>query len=100
MAGLQQYNFFPTDLFYPRPPPSLPPAAVVPVKPPKQETCTDLHLQSQPRGVVSVPPSNSSALVISHKAKSPVQVDKKLSPPWTDPLSLLSWVADEEGSDA
>ncbi|XP_028761400.1 uncharacterized protein LOC114719988 [Neltuma alba] len=97
MAGLQQYNFFPTDLLYPRPPPSVAPA-VLPLQPPKQETCSDLHLQNQTRSFVNVPPS-TSALVASQKAQSSFEVDKKLSQLSTDPLSLLFWVAEEEGSD-
>ncbi|XP_028761399.1 uncharacterized protein LOC114719987 [Neltuma alba] len=99
MAGLQQYNFFPTDLLYPRRPPSVAPA-VIPLQPPQQETSSDLHLQNQPTSFVNVPPSASSALVSSHKAQSPFHADKKRSKLSTDPLSFLFRAAEEEASDA
>nr|KYP73666.1 hypothetical protein KK1_006313 [Cajanus cajan] len=89
MAGLQQYNFFPTDFFYPRPHPSPSTSetasakpTVVPMQTPKEET----NQQRQQRTpMIKVPPP-SHAVVLKPKTQSPF--DKKLS---THSMKPLSW---------
>ncbi|KAF7804044.1 uncharacterized protein G2W53_043155 [Senna tora] len=87
MAGLQQYNFFPTDLLYPRHPQPSSNPIVLPLQTPKPETT--LHNQSTT--FVKAPPS-SSALVSTQKQKSQVSS--------TNPLSWLILVDQEDASDA
>lgn len=95
MAGLQQYNFFPTDLLYPRPQPqeaSTKPT-VLPLQTPNTQDHTQ-HQQQQPR--TNVNPSRS-ALVYSQKNHSLAAVDNNnVSKFSSDPLSWLLWITENE----
>ncbi|KAJ1385182.1 hypothetical protein SESBI_41874 [Sesbania bispinosa] len=94
MAGLQQYNFFPTDFFYPRPSPSAettsvkPTPTVVPMETPKGE------IQNHPQSVIKVPPPKHALVCTSKTHQYPI--DKKLSKLSTKPHSLLAWMEEEE----
>ncbi|CAJ2671584.1 hypothetical protein L195_g044709 [Trifolium pratense] len=99
MAGLQQYNFFPTDLFYPRPQPQQSTASptVLPIKTPNTEDLPQTQQQQQPaRNMIKATPSTSS-LVYTHKTQSFGVVDNnntsKLS---TNPFSLMVWMDQED----
>ncbi|KAI4348638.1 hypothetical protein L6164_009340 [Bauhinia variegata] len=96
MAGLQQYNFFPTDLLYPRPQPqasavSLESASASASGFPLQTTNrADQNQQQQLRGLVMVsPPSAASALVYNQRRQS-----KFPASAW------LTWVEEKEGTDS
>ncbi|CAL0310102.1 unnamed protein product [Lupinus luteus] len=99
MAGLQQYNFFPTDLFYPRPKPqpSSNPTVVVPLKNPN--TIEDKNQQQQqqplPRSMVKVTPSSSPLVYIHKRQQSLTRVHNKIS---KFPLSLVVFMDHEEDS--
>ncbi|KAE9590684.1 hypothetical protein Lal_00023001 [Lupinus albus] len=101
MAGLQQYNFFPTDLFYPRskPQPSSNPTVVIPLQNPNT-TIEDKNQQQQslPRSMVKVNPCSSPPLYIHKRQQSLSRVHKKVS------KFPLSWVVfmdqDQEDSKA
>ncbi|XP_028766660.1 uncharacterized protein LOC114724472 [Neltuma alba] len=91
MAGLQQYNFFPTDLFYPRPQPSsssLESASVkpssLPLKSPDVEISQDLRLQERPKKK----PQQPSEYALLHNLK------KKQSKYSINPLSLAVFIED------
>ncbi|WJX83687.1 hypothetical protein P8452_66331 [Trifolium repens] len=100
MAGLQQYNFFPTDLFYPRPQPQQSTASptVLPLKTPNStEDLPQTQQKQQPaRTMIKSTPSTSS-LVYTHKTQSFGVVDNnntsKLS---TNPFSLMVWMDQED----
>ncbi|GAU17924.1 hypothetical protein TSUD_330480 [Trifolium subterraneum] len=100
MAGLQQYNFFPTDLFYPRPQPQQSTASptVLPLKTPNTEDLPQTQQQQQQpaRTIIKATPSTSS-LVCTHKTQSFGVVDNnntsKLS---TNPFSLMVWMDQED----
>ena len=99
MAGLQQYNFFPTDLFYPRPQPSVnldSKAVVIPLKTPTVEinNVEDIQIQNQQK----LP--KSSALVYNQKSSSVIQVEKEKSEFYKKSLSWLRWYEDEESSES
>ncbi|KAL2326027.1 hypothetical protein Fmac_025085 [Flemingia macrophylla] len=70
MAGLQQYNFFPTDFFYPRSHPSQDNASVkpmvVPMQTPKEDSKQQQPQQQRSRMII-VPPLPSHALVSTPK---------------------------------
>ncbi|KAK7411196.1 hypothetical protein VNO78_02628 [Psophocarpus tetragonolobus] len=90
MAGLQQYYFFPTDFFYPRPQPSTSTLEtssvqqnVVPLQTIKEETKKNNQKQ---RMIIAPPPSH--ALVLTPKEKGQSFFDKKLS---THSTKILSW---------
>ena len=99
MAGLQQYYFFPTDFFYPRPHPSdatLETASsgkptVIPSQTPNGE---NQDQQQQPRSMIKVPPAATQALVCAPKRHSPI--DKKLSKLSAKPLSYMVWSGEED----
>jgi len=100
MAGLQQYNFFPTDLFYPRPQPQQSTASpnVLPLQTPNSEDLQQTQQQNQPaRNMIKATPSTSS-LVYTHKAQSFGVVDNNISKFSLDPLSLMVWM-DQEGQE-
>ncbi|KAJ1415788.1 hypothetical protein SESBI_17850 [Sesbania bispinosa] len=89
--ALQQYNFFPTDFFYPRPQPSSPPTLetssanpkpkAVPLQTPKRENQNQQHM------IKVYPPTH--ALVCN-----PSLTDKKLFKLSTKPLSLAEQESD------
>ncbi|QCD96996.1 hypothetical protein DEO72_LG6g1706 [Vigna unguiculata] len=92
MAGLQQYNFFPTDLLYPRPQPqqASPKTTVLPLKNPNPQDHThqQQHHQQQPR--------TTSALVYTQNKESLVAVHNNVSKFASDPLSWLLLVIEED----
>ncbi|RDX62128.1 hypothetical protein CR513_59571, partial [Mucuna pruriens] len=97
MAGPQQYNFFPTDFFYPRPQPSaatLETASckptVVPLQTPKE---TQNQKQHRTRMIIVPPPTH--ALVLKPKRQS--LFHKKPSTFSVKPLSWALPLAEEEG---
>ncbi|KAJ7976694.1 hypothetical protein O6P43_006443 [Quillaja saponaria] len=101
MAGLQ-YNFFPTDFFYPRPKMSTLDAAaqkaIVPLETQKKEI-TENHEQQhqQSRSFVKVPQS----LVYNQKQ---IEFDKKIhgkdSNLSANSLPFLVWITEREDSDS
>ncbi|KAG4927817.1 hypothetical protein JHK85_054303 [Glycine max] len=93
MAGLQQYNFFPTDLLYPRPQPqqASPKPTVLPLQTPNVQD----HTQPQQPPRTNATPS-TSAVLSSQKGHSIAAVDNKLSKFSSDPLSCLLWITDDE----
>lgn len=101
MAGLQQYNFFPTDLFYPRPQPQQSTASptVLPLKAPNSEDHpqTQQQQQQQPARIMIKSTPSTSSLVFTHKTRSFGVVDNnntsKLS---TNPFSLMVWMDQED----
>jgi len=99
MAGLQQYNFFPTDLFYPRPQPQQSTASpnVLPIQTPNSEDLPQTQQQQNqpPRSMIKVNPSTSS-LVYTHKTHSFGVVDNNISKFSLDPLSLMVWMDQED----
>lgn len=96
MAGLQQYNFFPTDLLYPRPQPqqSSTKPTVLPVQTPNAED------QQQPsRSMIKATPASASSVVLhSQKMQSIGVVDNKVSKFYADPLSWMVWEEEDEVS--
>ncbi|KAJ7976693.1 hypothetical protein O6P43_006442 [Quillaja saponaria] len=101
MAGLQ-YNFFPTDFFYPRPKTSSLDAAaqksIVPLQTQKKEITENHEQQHQQSGsLVKVPQS----LVCNQKQ---IGFDKKIhgkdSNLSTNSLPFLVWITEEDGSDS
>ncbi|KAK7396207.1 hypothetical protein VNO78_17043 [Psophocarpus tetragonolobus] len=93
MAGLQQYNFFPTDLLYPRPQPqqASPKPTVLPLQTPNVQDHTQHH--QQPSRTNATTPS-TSALSYSQKPHSLAALDNnKLS---SDPLSWLLWMTEDD----
>ncbi|XP_061363005.1 uncharacterized protein LOC133306680 [Gastrolobium bilobum] len=105
MAGLQQYNFFPTDLFYPRPKPqtsSVKPT-VLPLQTPNVEDVhpQTQHQQQQPhRSMIKATPSSSSssssAVVYSQKRQSQSLGGVKVSKFSPNPLSWVVWMTEDE----
>ncbi|KAK2416770.1 hypothetical protein QL285_039137 [Trifolium repens] len=101
MAGLQQYNFFPTDLFYPRPQPQQSTASptVLPLKTPNstEDLPQTQQKQQPPRTMIKSTPSTSS-LVYTRKIQSFGAVDNNLSKLSPYPFSLMVWMdqMDEE----
>ncbi|KAK7244483.1 hypothetical protein RIF29_39306 [Crotalaria pallida] len=99
MAGLQQYNFFPTDLFYPKPQPSSNNnPTVLPLQIPNNtEDKNQQQQQQQPRSMVKASP-----LVYTHKRQQTLsRVDGKVSKfPTNNKLSWVLWLDQEEGSEA
>jgi hypothetical protein len=100
MAGLQQYNFFPTDLFYPRPQPQQSTASptVLPLKTPNStEDLPQTQPKQQPaRTMIKSTPSTSS-LVFTHKTQSfGVVDDNNTSNLSTNPFSLMVWMDQED----
>ncbi|CAJ2671585.1 hypothetical protein L195_g039640 [Trifolium pratense] len=94
MAGLQQYNFFPTDLFYPRPQPTASPT-VLPLKTPNTEDLPQTQQPQKPaKNMIKSTPSTSS-LVYAHKIQSFGVVDNKLSKLSPYPFSLMVWMDQE-----
>ncbi|CAJ1913597.1 unnamed protein product [Sphenostylis stenocarpa] len=94
MAGLQQYNFFPTDLLYPRPQPqqASPKPTVLPLQTPNSQDHT--HHQQPPR--TNATPS-TSALVYTQKNQSLAAVDNNKIPKFSsDPLSWVLWITEDE----
>ncbi|CAL0310611.1 unnamed protein product [Lupinus luteus] len=104
MAGLQQYNFFPTDFFYPppKPQPSSNPT-LIPLQTPNSEDKNQQpqsQPQPQPENMVKATPSSSS-LVYAHKAqKSLGRVDNKVPKFPTNPLSWVVWMDQDEDLEA
>ncbi|WJX83686.1 hypothetical protein P8452_66330 [Trifolium repens] len=102
MAGLQQYNFFPTDLFYPRPQPQQSTASptVLPLKAPNSEDHpqTQQQQQQQPARIMIKSTPSTSSLVYTHKIQSFGVVDNNLSKLSPYPFSLMVWMdqMDEE----
>ncbi|KAE9585253.1 hypothetical protein Lal_00018198 [Lupinus albus] len=79
MAGLQQYNFFPTDLFYPKPQPSSNPTIVLPLHNPNIEDKNQHQQQSLPRSMVKAI-TLSTSIVYTHKGQQSLsRVDNKVS---------------------
>ncbi|KAJ7976696.1 hypothetical protein O6P43_006445 [Quillaja saponaria] len=101
MAGLQ-YNFFPTDFFYPRPNTSSLDAAaqraIFPLQTQKKEITQNHEQQHQQcRSLVKVP----QCLVYNQKQ---IGFDKKIhgkdSNLSTNSLPFLVWITEQEGSDS
>ncbi|KAI4300847.1 hypothetical protein L6164_034177 [Bauhinia variegata] len=106
MAGLQQYNFFPTDLFYPRPQPQPqpqpqpPPAnletssgkATVPSQKTPSGADRNQPQQQQPTVAWKLPPT----LAYKQRRHSLNWVSKKKSKFSFNPLCLLTWAEEEE----
>ncbi|KAK7344978.1 hypothetical protein VNO77_15294 [Canavalia gladiata] len=99
MAGLQQYNFFPTDFFYPRPQPSAPTLETssgkptqVPIQTPKQEI---KNQKQHPRRMIIVPPP-CDALVLAPKMKS-LTAKKRYHTLSIKAHSWAVWLGEEEG---
>ncbi|KAK7336500.1 hypothetical protein VNO77_17042 [Canavalia gladiata] len=102
MAGLQQYNFFPTDLFYPRPQPQPQPSSsttptLLPIQTPNPQDQTHHHHHQPPlrTTTINATPSTSS-LVLTHKNPSLPAVPKFSS----DPLSWLVWTPEDQDQDS
>ncbi|TKY62668.1 hypothetical protein E2542_SST12526 [Spatholobus suberectus] len=94
MAGLQQYNFFPTDLLYPRPQPQQ--ASTKPTVLPLQTPNAQDHTQHQQPPRTNATPS-TSAVVFSQKSHSLAAVDNnKVSKFSSDPLSRLLCMTEDE----
>lgn len=91
MAGLQQYNFFPTDLFYPRPQPQQSPA-VLPLQTPNNEDHSQTHHQQQSM-IKATPSTTSTTSTLVYKRQSIAVVDNKASKLSTNPLS---WIVEED----
>ncbi|CAI8613898.1 unnamed protein product [Vicia faba] len=103
MAGLQQYNFFPTDLFYPRPQPHQSTTAsptVLPLQTPNTEDNrqNQQQQQRQPSSTMMKPTPSTSSLVYTHKTQSFDVVDNNKSKLSPNPLSFMVWI-DEEGEE-
>ncbi|QHN84558.1 uncharacterized protein DS421_16g529650 [Arachis hypogaea] len=110
MAGLQQYNFFPTDLFYPKPSsPAVAKPTVLPLQTPTGGDITanaeDHHnQQQQPRSLVKATPSTTTLLLHHNnnnkqqqqQQQQPILVDNKFK---NTPLSWMDWIDQEEGSE-
>nr|ACU19446.1 unknown [Glycine max] len=96
MAGLQQYNFFPTDLLYPRPQPQQ--ASPKPTMLPLQTPNVQDHTQHQQPPRTNATPSTSSAVVYSQKGHFIAAVDdnNKVSKFSSDPLFWLLWMPEDE----
>ncbi|WVZ07344.1 hypothetical protein V8G54_020690 [Vigna mungo] len=94
MAGLQQYNFFPTDLLYPRPQPqqASPKPTVLPLQNPNSQDHT--HQQQQQQHLT--PSSSTSALVYTQNNQSLVAVHNNVSKFASDPLSWLLLMTEED----
>lgn len=97
MAGLQQYNFFPTDLFYPRPQPqqSPPKPNVLPLQTPISVEDQTQTQQPITRSMIkaSATPS-TSAMVFTHKKQS---FDNKKVPKFSpNPISWMVWMDEEK----
>nr|XP_007162141.1 hypothetical protein PHAVU_001G127600g [Phaseolus vulgaris]ESW34135.1 hypothetical protein PHAVU_001G127600g [Phaseolus vulgaris] len=97
MAGLQQYNFFPTDLLYPRPQPqqASPKPTLLPLQTPNPKD----HTQHQQPPRTNATPS-TSALLHTQNTQSLTSVDTKLSKFSSDPLSWLLWMTEDEQQNA
>ncbi|MED6136163.1 hypothetical protein PIB30_053448 [Stylosanthes scabra] len=105
MAGLQQYNFFPTDLFYPKP---STPAAKPTVLPLQTPTGGDIaanaedhpNQQQQPRSLVKATPSTTTITLLHNNNKrqqqQPILVDNKFK---NTPLSWMDWIDHDDGSE-
>ncbi|GAU17923.1 hypothetical protein TSUD_330470 [Trifolium subterraneum] len=95
MAGLQQYNFFPTDLFYPRPQPqqSIASPTVLPLKTPNTEDLPQTQQQQPAKTMIKATPSTS--LVYTHKIQSFGVVDNNLSKLSPYPFSFMVWIDQE-----
>ncbi|CAK8543140.1 unnamed protein product [Lathyrus sativus] len=100
MAGLQQYNFFPTDLFYPRPQPQ--PSTASPTVLPLQTPNTQDHSQNQKQQqqqsdtTMIKPTPSTSSLVYTHKTQSFHVVDNNKSKLSPNPLSYMVWIDRED----
>lgn len=97
MAGLQQYNFFPTDLFYPRPQPQQSTASptVLPLQTPNTKDHRQDQQQQPDSTMIKTTPSTSS-LVCTHKSQSFDVVDNSKSKLSPNPLSLMVWIDEED----
>nr|KYP47997.1 hypothetical protein KK1_030355 [Cajanus cajan] len=95
MAGLQQYNFFPTDLLYPRPTPQQP--STKPTVLPLQTPNVQDHNQHQQPPTTNATPSTSS-LLFTHNTNSLTAVDtnNKASQFSSDPLSWMLSISQDE----
>ncbi|CAL5193386.1 unnamed protein product [Lathyrus oleraceus] len=100
MAGLQQYNFFPTDLFYPRPQPQPQPSTASPTVLPLQTPNTEDHPQNQQQQQSATtmikPTPSTSSLVYTHKTQSFGVVDNNKSKLSSNPLSYMVWIDEED----
>lgn len=99
MAGLQQYNFFPTDLFYPRPKPQPSPSnpTLLPLQNPNNEDNKNQQ-QQPPRSMVKATPSTSPLVYTHNKSQESLSgVDNKVSKFSTNPLSWVVFMDQEEG---
>ncbi|KAL9319164.1 hypothetical protein ACSQ67_015681 [Phaseolus vulgaris] len=101
MAGFQQYNFFPTDLFYPRPQPSAvetpsgkPTQVLLPLQ--TKEEQNKKKRQHRKRMII-VPPLTHVHL---SKPKGQPLFVKKLSTHTMKPFSWAIFLSEEEESDA
>ncbi|XP_054790092.1 uncharacterized protein LOC129295581 [Prosopis cineraria] len=98
MAGLQQYNFFPTDLFYPRPQPSpssLESASAKPSALPFQDPRPQEQQQKKPQH------PSKYALLYNRKKRSVSmsKVEKRPSRYSINPLSLVALIEDGDDFD-
>nr|XP_004493435.1 uncharacterized protein LOC101515199 [Cicer arietinum] len=100
MAGLQQYNFFPTDLFYPRPQPqkSPPNPTILPLQTPNgsEDLLHPKTQQPQPARIITKSTPSTSSLVCSHKTQSFGVVDNNISKLSPNPFSLMVWMDQED----
>ncbi|CAK8543142.1 unnamed protein product [Lathyrus sativus] len=98
MAGLQQYNFFPTDLFYPRPQPQQSTASptVLPLQTPNTQDHSQNQQQQQPASTMIKPTPSISSLVYTHKTQSFDVVDNNKSKLSPNPLSYMVWIHEED----
>jgi len=91
MAGFQQYNFFPTDLFYPRPHPS---AVQLPMQTAQEQNKNQTQHHKR---MIIVPPRTNAHL---SKPKGQPQIFKKLPTHAKKPLSWALCLTEEDESDA
>ncbi|CAI8613897.1 unnamed protein product [Vicia faba] len=95
MAGLQQYNFFPTDLFYPRPQPQQSTPIVLPLQTPNTQDHSQNHQQQQSSSTMMKPTPSTSSLICTHKTQSFDVVDNSKSKLSPNPLSFMVWIDEE-----
>ncbi|XP_027352975.1 uncharacterized protein LOC113863546 [Abrus precatorius] len=98
MAGLQQYNFFPTDLFYPRPQPQ--PSSTKPSLLPIQTSNPHAHAHAHAQDLHPQLPPTTTSLVFANNNHSLAPVhNNKPSNFSSHPLSSLLWNAQDEDDD-
>ncbi|QHO24104.1 hypothetical protein HN51_047711 [Arachis hypogaea] len=100
MAGLQQYYFFPTDFFYPRPP--QPTTTELPsLQNPKDEETRGLENKDKRSSTTKVPPAATHHHALVHCApnsKKQYVIESKLTKHSTKPLSYMVWMDEEDAN--